>query len=150
LIGRVFPLTPLRKISIGLFLMAATFLITAWIEGRIARGLRPTVAWQAGAYLLLTAAEVLVSITGLEFSYTQAPRKMKSLVMGLFFASLSMGNLITAGVTKINERPKPQAPWLSPVNYDLFFTGLMAAAAVVFIFVARRFKVQNFIQDESV
>ena len=48
LVSRVFPLTPLRKISIGLFLMAATFLITAWIEGQIHLGLRPNVKWQAG------------------------------------------------------------------------------------------------------
>ena len=147
LVSRVFPLTPLRKISIGLFLMAATFLITAWIEGQIHRGLLPNVKWQAAAYVLLTAAEVLVSITGLEFSYTQAPRKMKSLIMALFLGSMSLGNLITSVVTKLNEGGG--VPLLTPVHYDLFFTGLMTVAAVVFIFVALKFKTQTIIQEES-
>jgi POT family proton-dependent oligopeptide transporter len=146
-ISRFFPLTPLRKIAIGLFLMAATFLITAWIEVQIAKGLKPTVGWQGVAYVLLTAAEVLVSITGLEFSYTQAPKKMKSFIMALFLGSMSLGNLITSAVTRINEGNG--VPQLSPVNYDLFFTGLMTVAAVIFIFVARTFQVKTFIQDET-
>lgn len=147
LVSRVFPLTPLRKISIGLFLMAATFLITAWIDGQIALGLKPSVGWQAVAYVFLTAAEVMVSITGLEFYYTQSPRKMKSLVMALFMCSLSMGNLITAVVTKLNEGHG--TPYLTPVQYDYFFAGLMALASVAFIFVARNFKTKTFIQEES-
>jgi POT family proton-dependent oligopeptide transporter len=40
----------------------------------------------------------MVSITALEFSYTQAPKVMKSWIMGLFMASVAMGNLFTAGV----------------------------------------------------
>ena len=40
--------------------------------------------WQVFAYIIMTAAEVLVSITALEFSYTQAPKAMKSFIMGLF------------------------------------------------------------------
>ena len=102
-VNRIFVLTPLRKISIGLFLMAPTFLVTAWIERQISLGLRPNVVWQFAAYVLLTAAEVLVSIPSLEFSYTQAPKKMKSLVMGLYYLSFSLGNLFTSLVNKLNE-----------------------------------------------
>ena len=40
-------------------------------------GSAPHLAWQFPQYLLLTTAEVLVSVTGLEFSYTQAPRSMR-------------------------------------------------------------------------
>jgi POT family proton-dependent oligopeptide transporter len=147
LAGRVFPLTPLRKISIGLFLMVPTFLITAWIEHQIALGSHPNVAWQGAAYVLLTASEILVSITALEFSYTQAPRKMKSLIMAYFFLAMSLGNLFTSIVNKLNEGR--QGPLLSGVNYYLFFTGLMLAASVVFVFVAARFQVRNIIQDDA-
>ena len=40
--------------------------------------------WQILAYVVLTATEVLVSITALEFSYKQAPLRMKSFIMALF------------------------------------------------------------------
>ena len=41
------------------------------VEGWISVGERPSIAWQLLAYLVLTVAEVHVSVTGLEFSYTQ-------------------------------------------------------------------------------
>ena len=42
----------------------------------------------------------MVSITCLEFAYTQAPKSMKSLVMAVFLASVALGNYFTAGVNK--------------------------------------------------
>jgi POT family proton-dependent oligopeptide transporter len=53
----------------------------------------------------LTCGEVLVSITGLEFSYKQAPLTMKSFIMALFYFSISMGNLFTAAVNHYMVRP---------------------------------------------
>lgn len=96
--GKFFKVTPLRKIAIGFFLTVPAFLLPAWIEMRIDAGETPNIVWQLMAYAIITAAEVFVSITCLEYSYTQAPKKMKSFVMGLFLMSVSMGNLFTAGV----------------------------------------------------
>ncbi len=98
LIDKFFPLTPLRKISIGFFLTVPAFLLPAWVQTQIDAGLQPNIGWQLVCYLLITLAEVFVSITALEFSYTQAPNKMKSLVMGLFLCSVALGNAFTAGV----------------------------------------------------
>ena len=73
----------------------------------IDRGETPHFSWQILAYVIMTAAEVMVSITVLEFSYTQAPRKMKSFVMGVFlFFSMTLGNLFTAQVNEYICRPK--------------------------------------------
>ncbi len=80
-ISRFFPLTPLRKIGIGLFLTALSFVVIWWIQIQIDHGGRPNVGWQLIAYVILSAGEVMVSITGLEFTYTQAPNRMKSLLM---------------------------------------------------------------------
>jgi POT family proton-dependent oligopeptide transporter len=96
--NRRFKLTPLRKIGIGFFVTVIAFLIPAWIETEIAAGGHPNIVWQLFAYTVMTAAEVMVSITCLEFSYTQAPKVMKSWIMGLFMASVAIGNLFTAGV----------------------------------------------------
>jgi POT family proton-dependent oligopeptide transporter len=97
--------TPLRKIAVGLLAMVAAFLIVGRIEGRIQAGVTVSVWWQVLAYVVLTASEVLVSITALEFSYKQAPLRMKSFIMALFLVSTSVGNLITAGVNHAMVRP---------------------------------------------
>lgn len=105
LMARFFTVTPLRKIGIGMFLVAASFVLVAWIEQRIQSGIVTSVWWQILAYFILTAAEVLVSITALEFSYKQAPLKMKSFIMALFLLSTSVGNLFTAAVNGFMVEP---------------------------------------------
>ncbi len=98
LVGKKIKLTPLRKIGTGLAIMAIAFLIVSLSQEAIDRGEVPHVSWQLLAYLILTSAEVMVSIVALEFFYTQAPRKMKSLMMAIFLASVSVGNSFTAVV----------------------------------------------------
>ena len=97
--------TPLRKIAVGLFVTASSFIVIAWIESRIQGGHVVSVWWQILAYAILTCGEVLVSITGLEFSYKQAPLTMKSFIMALFYFSISIGNLFTAAVNHYMVRP---------------------------------------------
>lgn len=108
-IHRVFPLTPIRKIGIGLFLMVLGFGTVAVVQQWIDAGERPTIGWQILAFALLTASEVMVSIVCLEFSYTQAPKAMKSWVMALFLLSVSIGNLFTAGVNHFIQVPNQLA-----------------------------------------
>jgi POT family proton-dependent oligopeptide transporter len=103
--SKLFVVTPLRKIAIGLFVTASSFLVIAWIESRIQSGHGVSIWWQILAYAILTCGEVLVSITGLEFSYKQAPLTMKSFIMALFYLSISMGNLFTAAVNHYMVRP---------------------------------------------
>lgn len=105
--SRFFKVTPLRKIATGLFMVAASFLIVAWIENRIQSGHSVSVWWQILAYVVLSASEVLVSITALEFSYKQAPLRMKSFIMALYLLCISVGNLETAAVNKLMVRELP-------------------------------------------
>ena len=105
-IGRFFQLSPLRKIGLGLFLMAAGFGISAVVQGWIDGGARPSVAWQFLAYCVITAAEIMVSITGLEFSYAQAPKTMKSVIMAIWLLSVSLGNYVTAAVNHWIQVPR--------------------------------------------
>jgi POT family proton-dependent oligopeptide transporter len=149
-INRFFALTPLRKIGIGLFVMAASFVVIWWLQLRIDAGEKPNVIWQLLAYVLLTASEVLVSITGLEFSYTQAPKRMKSAVMAAWLFTVALGNQFTAILNFL-------IPTLSNLGIDLkhaayfrFFTFLMFFTAVIFIFVARCYRGQTYIQGEDV
>ncbi|MBT6722045.1 MAG: POT family MFS transporter [Planctomycetaceae bacterium] len=106
-LDRLCGLTPMKKISIGLFLTVPAFLLPAWIQFRIQEGEIVNIVWQLVSYVLITAAEVFVSITCLEFSYTQAPKQLKSIVMALFLVSVSAGNLFVAGVNVFIQSPGP-------------------------------------------
>jgi POT family proton-dependent oligopeptide transporter len=140
--------TPLRKISFGLFLATGSFLICALIETWIAKGQTPNIVWQLVAYAIITAAEVLVSITALEFSYTQAPRRIKSFVMSLFLLSVSLGNLVTAAINTVIQNPDGSSK-LDGASYFLFFAGMMFVAAVIFVPVAMAFKERTYIQESA-
>ena len=148
LVNRVFPLTSLRKIGIGLFVTALAFVVSALIEHWIEAGERPHFAWQALAYCIMTAAEVMVSITALEFSYTQAPPKLKAIVMAMNNFSVSLGNQFTALVNLLFRDDQGQST-LRGANYYLFFTGVMLVTAVVFALVSHRFKEHTYIQPEA-
>ena len=147
-IDKVFPLTPLRKIAIGLFVAAAAFAVPTVIQLSIDQGGSPSIVWQLLAYVVLTAAEVMVSITCLEFSYTQAPKTMKSFVMAFFMLSISLGNLFTSAVNFIIQRPDGSSA-LEGADYFLFFTVLMLVTAMLFVVMARYYRGQSYIHAEQ-
>ncbi len=106
-INRLFPLTPLRKIGLGMILMTVSFGLTTLIQTWIDAGQRPSVGWQIGAFGIITAAEIMVAIVGLEFAYTQSPKAMKSWVMSLFWLSVWGGNQFTAKLNHFIAIPSP-------------------------------------------
>jgi len=108
-VQKFIPLTPLRKIGTGLFTMAAAFAVSSLIEVAISHGAKPNIGWQFLAYALLSAAEVLVSVVCLEFSYTQAPRALKSFIMSFYLLAVAAGNGVTGVVNLAIQVPDPVA-----------------------------------------
>lgn len=106
-VSTLWNLTPLRKIGIGLFVMAGAFTLVSLTQESIDAGKTPNIGWQVLSYALLTASEVMVSIVALEFAYTQAPRTMKSLVMCFYLGAVSVGNFFTAGVNAFIQIDSP-------------------------------------------
>ncbi len=103
---RLFRITALRKICVGLFVIAASFGIIAWIENQIVHGHSVNAWWQILAYGVLSASEVLISITALEFAYSQAPLKMKSFMMAaMYLFSVSVGQAFTVEVNTRMIKP---------------------------------------------
>ena len=90
-------------------------------------------------YLLIKIAEIMISITGLEFAYTQSPRSMKSTIMSFWLLTIFAGNLLTAYVSAINK--------FHGATYFLFFAGIMAGLSLVFVWMASRYKVRNYVED---
>jgi POT family proton-dependent oligopeptide transporter len=148
LIDRFFLLTPLRKIGIGLFLTAASYVVVWYIQQMIDAGGKPSVNWQFLAYIILTLGETMVSITGLEFSYTQAPNKMKSAVMALWLFTVSMGNLFTAAVNYFIRNPDGSVK-MNDQQYFLFFAVLMLVAAAIFVVVAMFYRGKTYLQSQE-
>jgi proton-dependent oligopeptide transporter, POT family len=144
-INRVYRLTPLRKIGLGMFLTVPSFLISAYIETRLSAGDSVNVGWQLLAFAVLTAAEVMVSITCLEFSYTQAPNRMKSVVMAAFLLSVWLGNIVTAAFNALIQNPDGSST-ISETAYYTVFAAAMCVAALGFVAVAKAYKEEIFIQ----
>jgi POT family proton-dependent oligopeptide transporter len=148
MVDRVFLLTPLRKIGIGLFLTAGSYIVIWYIQVMIDGGAKPNLNWQFLAYVILTLGEAMVSITGLEFSYTQAPNKMKSAVMALWLFTVSLGNAFTAAVNKVIRNPDGTAK-MDDQHYYLFFAGVMFVAAIIFVLVASFYRGRTYLQSQE-
>ena len=146
-LGRVFRLTPLRKMGMGFFIAAGAFAIVWWIQTRIDAGGRPHIGWQILAFLVLTASEIMVSVTHLEFAYTQAPKKFKSLVMFTYLGAISLGNVFTAAVDYFIQNPDGTSK-LSGAAYFAFFTEVMLVTAVLFLIVSPFYRGRTYTQDE--
>lgn len=52
-------------------------------------------------YFVITSAEIMFSITGLEFSYSQAPQSMKSVLQACWLLTVAFGNLIVAVIADL-------------------------------------------------
>nr|XP_040025987.1 solute carrier family 15 member 2 [Gasterosteus aculeatus aculeatus] len=86
------------------------------------------IAWQIPQYVLLTMGEVMFSITGLEFSYSQAPANMKSVLQAGWLLTVAFGNVIVLIVA--------EGAGLEQWKEFLLFAGLLLAVFFVFSFMA--------------
>ena len=144
-LNKITNLTDLKKISMGLFLAVPSFIIIGFVEKWIELGYTPSIGWQVFAYIILTASEVLVSITCLEFSYTQAPNFMKSLIMGFFLLSVSIGNIFTVWINSFmiaNNITYSQ-------SYFNFYAFLMLVTALLFLLVVKFYRPNYYIHSEA-
>jgi POT family proton-dependent oligopeptide transporter len=132
--------TPLGKMTAGMGISALSFVAVALIQRQIDASPKETVSvlWQVLPFVLITLGEVLVSVTGLEFAYTQAPRAMKSTVVGLWSLSVSVGNLLVALLAGLKSLPPERFFWV--------FAALMALSAGLFAWRARHFRGQVVLQ----
>jgi peptide/histidine transporter 3/4 len=60
-----------------------------------------SVFWQAPAFMLIGAAEVLASITGLQFAYDESPTSMRSMVQAMFLVTTGLGSYLGSMIVAI-------------------------------------------------
>ncbi len=143
--GKFCKVNSLWKISVGFFITTIAFGLVAYTEQLIVDGQTPSILWQLVAFFIITAAEVMVSITGLEFSYTQAPNSMKSFIMGLFLLSVSLGNFLTAWINYFIQNPDGTTS-LSGPDYYWFFTWMMLGTSLLFLVIKKFYKEESYVQ----
>lgn len=88
---------------------------------------------QIPQYVIITAGEIMFSITGLEFSYSQAPNSMKSVIQAAWLLTVAVGNLIVLIIA--------EARLFEKQSHELFlFATLMGVDMVVFAILAYFYK----------
>ncbi|KAL1384793.1 peptide transporter-like protein PTR2 [Phyllosticta capitalensis] len=115
---RGFAMKPMARITFGFIFASLAMVYAAFLQSiiygrppcfttpsRCAAGRRPNGSYEANrvhvlvqtpAYLLLGVSEILASVTGLEWAFTQAPASMKSFIMSLFLLTTALGAMLGA------------------------------------------------------
>ena len=105
-----------------------------------------SILWQLLPYALLTFGEVLVSATGLEFAYSQAPLAMKGVIMSFWNLTTAVGNLwvllVDAGIRNQSVMSQIETTGLSQKAFLMFFfAGFAFLATFAFWLYAKRYRV---------
>ncbi|GJQ78758.1 hypothetical protein Trydic_g2792 [Trypoxylus dichotomus] len=102
-----------------------------------------SIMWLVPQYFLISVAEIMFGIAGLEFSFTQAPKSMKTVTVAAWYLSVAFGNLIVIMVTELNLF-KNQA-------FEFFFFGILIVAdMMIFTQMAAHYKFVQLEADSSV
>ncbi|MDB5748675.1 MAG: transporter [Massilia sp.] len=141
--------TPLRRMTAGIAFSALSWLVIGTIQVSMDAGTPTSMAWQILPYALLTMGEVLVSATGLEFAYSQAPSSMKGVIMALWYLAVTVGNL---WVLVVNAAVKNEAVLTTIGNSGVgviafqmyFFAAFALLAAIAFGLYAKRYKMVDY------
>jgi POT family proton-dependent oligopeptide transporter len=97
------------KFSIGLILLGLGFLVMVWATSLAASGEQISPLWLVLTYFLHTTGELALSPVGLSTVTKLAPQRMVGQMMGVWFMSISLGNLIAGRVAGLfGELPLPE------------------------------------------
>jgi proton-dependent oligopeptide transporter, POT family len=147
-------LSALKRMSIGLFFAAASWIVVGAMQVLLDRANALSIVWQILPYALLTLGEVLVSATGLEFAYSQAPPSMKGVIMSFWNLAVTIGNLwvllANTSVRSPSVTKMIEGTGLSQTAFLMFFfAGFAFLAAIAFSLYARRYKMVDHYRESS-
>jgi POT family proton-dependent oligopeptide transporter len=137
--------TALRRMTAGIAFSGLAWIVVGGLQMVIDGGDPLSIVWQVLPYALLTFGEVLVSATGLEFAYSQAPASMKGVVMSFWNLTTTVGNLwvllANAAVRNDTVTGSIASSGLSITAFQMFFFAAFALlAALAFGLYARRYR----------
>ena len=124
------PRTPI-KFAIGLFLGAVAFFIMTQAEHLANSGIKVSPLWLMAVYIILTLGELMLSPIGLSMITKLAPRKLISIVMGLWMASFAAGNYLAGMLESMLHRLNESGYHLE--LYPFIMWVMIASGAVVLL-----------------
>ncbi|GAB0094456.1 peptide transporter family 1 [Sergentomyia squamirostris] len=98
--------------------------------------------WIAPQYIVLTLGEVMYSVTGLEFSYSQSPESMKSVIQSAWQLTVGVGNVIVTIIASARIFNSQAAEFF-------LFAGLMFVDMAIFAILAYRYKYVGGVGDDA-
>jgi len=141
-----YQVTALRRMTAGIAFSGLAWVVVGGMQVVLDGGHAFTIAWQVVPYALLTLGEVLVSTTGLEFAYSQAPLAMKGALMSFWNLTVTVGNLwvlvVDAAVRNRTVTDFIGSSGFGVTAFQMFFFAAFAfVAALAFGLVARSYPV---------
>ncbi|KAI9187936.1 hypothetical protein H9P43_002327 [Blastocladiella emersonii ATCC 22665] len=153
--------TPLRRMGLGFFLVAFSFVMSGFLQGIVINNFNGEVnddgiqivrskedcstcvhgAWQLPQWFMLSLGEALFSPTGNEFAYTEVSKSLKAFAASFWLVTVALGNFIIV----VFEEIAGEAEWAvgplgtKPAKY-YFYSAVAFAANVYFILYARGFR----------
>ncbi|WP_426174028.1 oligopeptide:H+ symporter [Massilia sp. TWR1-2-2] len=140
--------TALRRMTAGIVFTALAWVVIGMIQSQMDGGTPTSMMWQILPYAILTMGEVLVSATGLEFAYSQAPPSMKGTIMSLWYLAVTVGSLWVLIVNK-SVRNDAVLGYISESGIGViafqmyFFAAFALVAAIIFGWYATRYRMTN-------
>ena len=139
-----------RKQAIGLFLLSMGYLFIAFGVKHVEPGVKVSMIWLTGLYLIHTMGELCLAPIGLSLVYKLSPARFSSLLMGVWYLSTSAANKFAgmlsgyypeAGVTKSFLGYQVE----NLFDFFMLFVFMSGAAAVILFLLAG--KLQKMIQE---
>ena len=142
-------MTALRRMTAGIAFSGLAWIVVGGMQVMLDGGHAFSITWQVLPYALLTLGEVLVSATGLEFAYSQAPPAMKGALMAFWNLSVTVGNLwvlvVNAAVKNVTVTDFIASTGFGVTAFQMFFfAGFAFVAALAFGLVAKRYQVVDY------
>lgn len=121
-----------KKMLIG-FVLVILCMGLMCVAGFVAKTQKISILWEAGAYVLMTCAELCISVIGLQLAFEEAPERMKSTITGIWLCTIFLGNVLAGFFSRFYTLT-------TPGNYFGAMTVMIVAVTIGFYFVGRRFE----------
>jgi len=123
-----------KKMLLGFILVILSMAVMTGAGYYAAQG-KISILWEVAAYVLMTMAELCISVIGLQMAFEEAPASMKSMITGIWLCTVSGGDILAGWFSRLYTQT-------SPGNYFAAMTAMIVVVTVLFYFVGRRFERQ--------
>ena len=121
-----------KKMLLGFVLVILSMAVMASAGYYSAYG-KISILWEVAAYILMTMAELCISVIGLQMAFEEAPATMKSMITGIWLCTVATGDALAGWFSRIYTET-------TPGNFFAIMTLMIAGVTVAFYYVGKRFE----------